>query len=149
VLSYFYDNANRLDYVTDSEGGTRTYEFDNNNQLRARTFDDGTNELRIEYDYNLRGQVEEIRRFDDTAGTTLVSKTLFVYDDGGRVESITHRDGSNALIDDFNYLYDAINRVTQETSHLGPTRDYDYDPTSQKPTQPPRFRRRRPRDQNE
>ena len=73
----------------------------------------------------------EVQRYTDSAGTTLVSKTLYVYDNGGRLTSITHKYAANATVDSFSYTYDAANRVTQETSTLGPTRNPTYDKTDQ------------------
>ncbi len=51
--------------------------------------------------------------------------------DAGRVTTITHKNASNTTIDSYSYALDAANRVTQETSTLGPTRNYTYDATGQ------------------
>lgn len=101
------------------------------NRLTSRSFDDGTAELRVEYTYNNRDDVTEVRRYSDAAGSTLVGKTTYTRDDGGRLTAIAHKNSSNTILDDFNYTFDAANRVTQETSTLGPTRNYSYDATNQ------------------
>ena len=45
--------------------------------------------------------------------------------------AITHKNGAGATIDSFNYQFDNADRATQETSTLGPTRNYGYDGSSQ------------------
>src|SRR5206468_1005323 len=80
---------------------------------------------------NDRDQVTEVDRYSDAAATTLVGKTLYGIDDGGRVTDISHKNASNTVLDSFSYTFDAADRVTQETSTLGPTRNYSYDVTSQ------------------
>src|SRR5439155_3640123 len=90
-----------------------------------------SSQLRVNFVYNNRNDSTEIDRYTDTARTTLVSKPLLAYDDGGRVTSIVHKDASNATVDSFAYQYDTANRLTQETSTLGPTRNFTYDRTDQ------------------
>lgn len=81
----------------------------------------------MEFAYSDRDQVTEERRYSDAAGTTLVGKTTTSYFDNGNVNTITHKDASNATIDSFAYTYDDANRVTGMTSTLAPTRTYTYD----------------------
>jgi YD repeat-containing protein len=131
TLTWAYDAADRLDTASDSLGGEREYTWDDADRVTAVSFTDSPSELRVEYAYNNRDEVTEMRRYSDAAGTTLTSKSLYGYDDAGKVTSITHKDHSNATIDAFNYQYDDAGRVTQETSTLGPTRDYEYDKTDQ------------------
>jgi YD repeat-containing protein len=92
---------------------------------------DGTHNVRLDFVYNNRNDVTEVDRYSDLAGTTLVGKTLYTIDDAGRVTAITHKNGSNTTIDSYSHTFDADNRVTQETSTLGPTRNYTYDATGQ------------------
>src|SRR5262249_53216197 len=131
TLTFSYDAADRVTQITDTKGGTRTYEYDNADRNTVRKFTDGTTNVRLDLVYNDRNEGTEIDRYTDLRGTTLRGKTLYVYDDAGRVTSITHKNGSNTMIDSYSYTFDAADRVTQETSTLGPTRNYTYDADSE------------------
>jgi RHS repeat-associated protein len=120
-----------LTNVAYSPGGTLTIGWDDTNRVTSRSFDAGTPELRLEYTRNDRDAVTEVRRYSDAAGTTLIGKTTLGYDDGGRVTSIHHKEADGDTIDHLQYEYDAGDRVLEETSTLGPTRNYGYDDTDQ------------------
>ncbi|MFO0969603.1 MAG: RHS repeat-associated core domain-containing protein [Gemmataceae bacterium] len=131
TLTYTLDAADRVTNIADPFSGSLTITWDNDNRVTQRSFSDGTNQLAIGYQYNDRDQVTEVDRYSDSSATTLVGKTLYVYDDGARVTSISHKSASNVVIDSFSYSFDHADRVSQETSTLGPTRNYSYDRTSQ------------------
>ncbi len=48
-----------------------------------------------------------------------------------RVTAINHKNGAGTTLDLFSYQFDNADRVTQETSTLGPTRNYSYDDVDQ------------------
>jgi RHS repeat-associated protein len=131
TLTYTWDAADRLTQVSDTKGGTRTYEYDNANRNTVRKFSATGQEARLDLIYNDRNQVTEVKRYNDLAATQLRGSTVYAYDDAGRVASITHKDGSATTIDSYTYQYDNADRVTQETSTLGPTRNYSYDADGQ------------------
>jgi RHS repeat-associated protein len=131
TLTYTYDAADRVTQITDTKGGTRTYEYDNANRNTVRKFSATGQENRLDLVYNNRNEVTEIKRYNDLAATQLRGSTVYAYDDAGRVTSITHKDGSGATIDSYSYQYDNADRVTQESSTLGPTRNYTYDADGQ------------------
>ena len=78
-----------------------------------------------------RNEVTEIRRYSDLAGTTLVGSSVLTIDDAHRLTAITHKKAAGATIDSFSYQFDNADRATQESSTLGPTRNYGYDDASQ------------------
>ncbi|MFO0969474.1 MAG: SBBP repeat-containing protein [Gemmataceae bacterium] len=131
TLTYVYNDASQLEEIDDSFGGSTTLAWNNIGQLTQRSFTDGTAQLAVGYQYNDRDQVTEVDRYTDAAATTLVGKTLYTIDDGGRVTDISHKNASNVVIDSFSYTLDHADRVTQETSTLGPTQNYGYDRTGQ------------------
>ena len=124
-----YDAGDRVDTITDTLGGAWTYHFDNANRLESREFDDGTVAFSLEYDYYDNNWLQETRRKDDL--DALVGKTQYTYDEAGRVESITHQNGSSVTIDSFTYTHDNEGNVESETSTLGPTKNYTYDGENQ------------------
>src|SRR5262249_62262811 len=105
--------------------------YDNADRNIWRKWTNGTTNVRLDIVYNNRNDVTEVDRYSDLAGTTLVGKTLYTLDDAGRVTAITHKNASNTTIDSYSYTLDASDRVTQETSTLGPTRNYSYDDADQ------------------
>jgi RHS repeat-associated protein len=127
ILTYSWDTADRMTGVSDSLGGTETNVFDDASRVTSRQFTNGTTQVRLDYQYNADSQVTLEKRFSDTAGTNLIGQTSLGYDDGGRVTDINHKTAAGVTIDDFGYQYDQADRVTQETSTLGPTRNYGYD----------------------
>ncbi|MFN8570402.1 MAG: hypothetical protein U0132_00010, partial [Gemmatimonadaceae bacterium] len=131
TLTYTTDAADRVTNIADSFSGSLTITWDNNNRVTQRSFSDGTAQLAIGYQYNNRDDVTEVDRYSDSSASTLIGKTLYVFDDGGRNTSISHKNASNTVIDSFSYTFDHADRVSQETSTLGPTQNYGYDPTGQ------------------
>ena len=127
ILTYSWDTADRMTGVSDSLGGTETNVFDDASRVTSRQFTSGTTQLREDWQYNADSEVTLEKRFSDTAGTNLIGQTSLGYDDGGRVTDINHKTAAGVTIDDFGYQYDQADRVTQETSTLGPTRNYGYD----------------------
>jgi RHS repeat-associated protein len=127
ILTYSWDTADRMTGVSDSLGGTETNVFDDAGRVSSIQFTSGTTQLREDWQYNADSEVTLEKRFSDTAGTNLIGQTSMGYDDGGRVTDINHKTAAGVTIDDFGYQYDQADRVTQETSTLGPTRNYGYD----------------------
>jgi len=120
VLTNTYDAADRKTNVSDSKGGSKDYVWDNADRLTQVKYSDSSSQLRFDFTYSNRNQVTQIDRYTDTAGTQKKSLTQYVYDDGGKPTSITHKDGAGTTtIDSFSYQYDNAGRVTQETSTLG------------------------------
>ena len=119
--------------MTDSLGGVRDYVSDDANRVTSRKYRDASTELRLDSSYNDRNDLTGLFRYNDLAGTQLIGKTSFGYDDGRRLVSITHKDGSTnpLIIDSYTYTLDAANRVKTETSTLGPFRSYGYDDDNQ------------------
>ena len=131
TLTFSYDAADRLTQVDDSLSGTRTYTYDTADRVTTITFSDGSAQLRGDFTYSNRNEVTDIKRYTDTAGTTLESESVLAYNDGGSVTTITHKNGGGTTLDSFVYQYDSTGKVTQETSNGDPTRNYTYDATDQ------------------
>jgi RHS repeat-associated protein len=131
TLTNTWDAGDRLTQVTDTKGGTREYTYDDANRNTVRKFSATGQAARLDITYNDRNDVTELKRYSDVTGTTLVGSTVFAYDDARRVTGITHKNGAGTTIDSFSYQFDNDDKVTQETSTLGPTRNYTYDDSDQ------------------
>ena len=131
TLTYTRDAADRLTGLTDSKGGSYTFTFDNADRITSRQFTGNGAQARLDYIYNDRNEVTELKRYSDTAGTQFIGNTVYTYDDAGRLTNIANNDSLGAAIDVFGYTFDAADRLTQETATLGPTRNYTYDAVDQ------------------
>ena len=55
----------------------------------------------------------EARRYSDVTGTNKIGSTETVYDDTGRRVRITHLDGSDVVLANYEYEFDQANRITR------------------------------------
>jgi RHS repeat-associated protein len=142
-----YDAHNRLTSVTDNCGDTRTTAYDSRDNATHSTdakYDDTAgcpgsqnplgNSTRYYYDglsrhvqtvEDLRvggvgsGVIDTTNAYDASGHIT----TTAVYDGDSRLTAFTDNNGNTT-----SYMYDALNRRTQETMADGTTRSYTYDP---------------------
>ena len=131
ILSYTYDvDGNRI-RVADNSGVTIDSEYGSRNQLLSKTWFGGeVDDARIEYDFDAALREIEARRYRDTDGTTEIGSTETVYDDTGRRISITHLDGSDLVLANYEYEFDNANRITRQVIDDDVV-DYTYDATGQ------------------
>ena len=84
VLTYGYDTAGNRNSVKDSKGGVTTITFDAmNRQSSEAEAGSGISAMRFDFAYTDRGQLDTETRYSDLAGTTVVARTTFAYDDAG------------------------------------------------------------------
>jgi YD repeat-containing protein len=89
-LDFTYDLAGNRVLVVDSFGGSVASTYDGN-ELVSRVFSQpGQPTLRIDFLYDLVGQVVSEARYSDAAGTTVVATTALGYDAAGRLLSEEH-----------------------------------------------------------
>jgi RHS repeat-associated protein len=135
TLTYGYDQNNNVTSVQDSLGGQITNVYDGDNRETSLQFS-GPNgqQARLDTTFTPDGQVATLTRYQDTAGTQKVGKSVFSYDPTGNVSDIQHQNGGGAVLSDFGYGYDQANRVSSETDTLQgtpTTTPYSYDKASQ------------------
>jgi len=85
---------------------------------------------RVDFAYNAAGQFDTITRYNNTAGTQEVLKTLHAYDGMGRLTALDHKKGSNFLAG-YDYTYDAASRITSIDSLTDGLSTFTYDVTNQ------------------
>ena len=120
-LSFGYDQYGNRNLVEDSFDHVERSLYNANGQLLSRTMVVGSSDLRLEVTYTATGQIATITRYSDLAGTDLVATTTYTYDDNGNVTDITSVNASNAVIDEFDYVYDASGSLSSETDTQGGT----------------------------
>jgi RHS repeat-associated protein len=131
-VSYTYDAADRLTGMHDSFGGTTTYTFDAANRVTALQFSNTGEAMSLTLSYDARNEITGQTRTMYPNGTPAVIGTAsYSYDTGGRVRTITDKNGGGALVDAFNYTYDGANRVSTASSSTGPLWTYTYDADGQ------------------
>ncbi len=127
ILTRVYDNEGNRTAVYDNFGVRVDSVYSDRNELLSKTWSGGgIDEVRVDFAYNDRGDRVTTDRFADLAGTQRVGRSAMEYDDSGRTTGITHLDALDAVIADYDYVYDLANRLVQETHH-GETIDYGYD----------------------
>ena len=105
--------------------------YGSRNQLLSKTWFGGeVDNARIEYGYDDALRETGARRYSDTDGTNQIGSTDTAYDDTGRRISITHLDGSDVVLANYEYEFDNANRITQQVID-GDVVDYTYDATGQ------------------
>ena len=131
VLTYDYDPEGNRIFAGDNMGVEVNSIYDSRNRLARRTWQGGgLDPARIDFAYNSRGDRTETRRYADLAGTQLVSRSTFEYDDSGRTLDIKHLNALDDVLVDYDYTYDHADRLIAE-SHHGNSTTYGYDPTGQ------------------
>lgn len=130
ALTYRYDAAGNRISVNDNRGTRVDSMYDPRNLLMRQTWQGGVNPIRVEYSYDQRGDRTETRRFADLAGTQLAGRTTYSYDALQRLTALTHFNGANAALADYQYAYNLANQLIRKTVN-GETTLYNYDRTNQ------------------
>jgi len=128
VVSYEYDQLNRLHTVAKSGDPATKYLYDlmdedKNQQYDYVIYPNGMKEKRY---YNPYGNVSDISHIIEPLGTG--EKTLayysYVYDNNGNIISETPNDDETK---EKTYVFDAFNRLTQSAVGVNSIVDYTYD----------------------
>ncbi|GAB6188118.1 RHS repeat-associated core domain-containing protein [Thermopirellula anaerolimosa] len=111
---YFYDNLGRVTYITQTSqsGG---------NPVATKW---------VSFSYDAAGQVTELTRYADLAGTQLVAQSDYTYDQAGRLRNVSHSQGQTTFVA-YTWNFDAANRMTQYINSVDGTTDYTSDATGQ------------------
>lgn len=106
---FAYDNVNRLTSVTQ----------------QGQTGGNSVAQKRVDFGYLADGQLAQMTRFANLAGTQSVASTAFGYDAAGRLTSLAHSKNATVFAG-YGYGYDAGNRMTAFTNSAYPAEDATY-----------------------
>jgi RHS repeat-associated protein len=120
-LEFTYDAAGHRTRAIDQSGFAINYRYDSATRLVETT--DGLGHRIVAYQYDAVGRLS---REDRGNGTS----TTYEYDLAGQLLHLVHRAPDDSVIERFDYMYDAIGRVTSMTTLAGTTA-YGYDATGQ------------------
>ena len=123
--TYTYDQAGRMESVTDGRGNKVSYEYDGFGNLSALIYPDGS---RVSYAYDILDRLTEVT--DRQGGITSYAydpdglllevkrpngtKTVLTYDGAGRAETIQNLDKGGRELSFYRYAYDGSGFVTRE-----------------------------------
>jgi RHS repeat-associated protein len=85
---------------------------------------------RVDFRYNAIGQFDTISRYSDLAGTQLVIRTDYAYDDIEQLIGIQHGNASGTTVAFYEFVYDSAGRLLAQTDIDGQT-IYSYDSRDQ------------------
>jgi len=130
IFTYAYDANDNVTSLTDSLGSVTTSVFDSSNRLISRSFSGpGQDPLRIDFAYTAEGKLDLQTRYSDLSGTQVRTVVDYDYDAEGRVTDIEYRDGSGAIVADYEYTYEGGLLVSQNAN--GNITTYGYDAQGQ------------------
>ena len=138
VLTYDYDDVGRLEQVATTIGGTADavtdYYYDSLGRLASIQQQDGGGnavaEKCVDFTYDDAGQWDAVSRYADLAATDLVATGTYGYDDTGRLTDLTYTK-SGATLPDYDWAFDAANRMTQYVNSIDGTVNYTNDDAGQ------------------
>ena len=126
TITRTYDALNRVSSYTDTFGNTIQYEYDTVGNLVRMIYPDHT---AVSYEYDANHNLTKVTdwacgetsyTYDVNNKVVGVTKpdgsiTTIVYDNAQRVVSSTERTASGAVITGFEYVYDALGRISEES----------------------------------
>ena len=139
ALSYQYDAEGKRTQVAATIGGTadfvNDYSYDYLDRVtrieqHGASGGNAVAEKRVDFTYDAASQWDAITRYADLAATDLVATGSYGYDLAGRLTSLTYTKGETALVD-YDWSFDAGNRMTQYVNSIDGTADYTSDNTAQ------------------
>jgi YD repeat-containing protein len=123
TLNFTNDAQGNVTQITDSAGGTLTSVYNADNLLTSRRFSGGPNnaQLRMDVSYTPELQVSTLTRYADTAGTQLLGKTVYAYNNVNQMISATESLGGTQQLQ-VSISYDVFgNRVEEDVTQSGTT----------------------------
>lgn len=118
-LTFTYDDAGNRETVTDSYGGVTTSKYNENNQLASRSLATSAGEIKVDFGYTDRGELDTVTREYDVVDFgyvgQLAATTKYGYDEGGRIKSIATTSAGGNLLSNYTYVSDDLGRITKMT----------------------------------
>ncbi|WP_159065800.1 RHS repeat-associated core domain-containing protein [Gorillibacterium timonense] len=131
TVSYEYDKAGRMTRVTDGQGQETAYTYDAGGRIKGKALQNGGTSA---YQYNDAGQVTGIRHLGP--GGALLEQLSYTYDPAGNLvhwerqkggSDEDNPSGATQQADIADYVYDALNQLTQVQKRNGTQTSYTYD----------------------
>ncbi len=135
VLTNTWDAASNRIRVQDSDGVHVDSTYDARNLLSTLTWtgsgaSPAITPASLKMSYNGRGQLSDMLRYSNATFTQLVSQTQRTYDIAGRSQDILHLSATDAVLAEFESVWDQADQLTKLIIN-GKETDYQYDPTGQ------------------
>ena len=143
-IEYDYDAASNRVSASATIGATLDYindfTFDDLNRLVAITQQSQTGgnavaDKSIEFDYNARGQLINIDRYEALTGSNPSLRSVYTYDTANRLSSLDHKhvptSGSPVDLHTYDYSYDAMDRISSIDSSIDGLSSFTFDSLSQ------------------
>jgi RHS repeat-associated protein len=127
TLTFGYDADGNRTLVQDSFGGTLTSTYNTDQQLASRRFSGRNNaQLRFDPSWNADGQLANVQRYTDVAGTQLVGSSRIIYDGDGHITDLRYYDGSGTTLTAYTDVYGQNGTlITESVNGVGTTYGYD------------------------
>ena len=79
TLTFTYDEDGNTTSISDSQGGVATMTYNASGQVTSKTYQDANTQLRVDFAYDLAGNITTETRYSDVAGTQLAGTTSYTY----------------------------------------------------------------------
>jgi RHS repeat-associated protein len=144
TTSYTYDKNDRITQKAEGTSNKMDYAYDSNNNLTSLIITAGTATISTGFSYNPLDQLVGLSRdgvnqarfvYDERGNVISISRsndtyTSIEYDDANRLKAVKNYNISGALLDTYEYSYDANNNITSIVTNAG-TISYQYDVLNQ------------------
>ncbi len=131
VLNATYAMQGSLSQLQASGGTLYSRTFDARGlTLSSNLSGGGVDPLRVDFGYDAVGRRISETRFADLAGTQKVGRSTWLTNAQGQLTDLTHFSALDAILADYDYEYDSLFQLTDETGSSGSVH-YDYDSAGQ------------------
>ncbi len=131
VQQFEYNAVGLPTQISDNRGATLTRLYDHRNLLSSTALSTQTlSGIHADFEYDARGNRILVERFSGVNQTLSIANTTQTFDRLGNLQSVSHSDEGQNVLDRFTYAYDSLSRVKSETS-LQNTANFQYDPAGQ------------------
>ena len=115
TLTYGYDPAGNRTSLDDTKGGRTSYVYDARNELVTLTQSGtGVAAKRVDLSYDAAGRMTTLTRDSNLAGTTIVLRSVYGYDNADRLVTLTHKTSGGTVRVSYADTLDNAGRLTQE-----------------------------------
>ena len=127
VLTNVFDSIGNRTSVVDNAGVSIANAYDSRNLLTERIWSGGgISDASVRYEYDSRAQISNLKRFQSSNDSVVISETDYQYDVKSRLASLSHKNAIGEVLVNYDYERDLADQLVREIHH-GQTVEYTRD----------------------